>query len=184
MAARLPYAIFTKMVTFRGWKRFEMNETMKFHGVTEATFASIMRRSLVILCKGRFISAARFARLPPSAQGYFLMQEDMKDFVTSKPAAGALFTILVGELSKFSIKSFRDKIEWYADGGGDGSLTRATMRSACGLRVEHRGTEAPATSCGPARAGRCAGNCKRSRGRAGGICEVQARSFRLAERTG
>ena len=28
----------TKMVTFPGWKRFEMNDTMKFHGVTEATF--------------------------------------------------------------------------------------------------------------------------------------------------
>ena len=38
VAARLPHAIIiTKMVTFRGWKRFEMNETMKFHGVTEAT---------------------------------------------------------------------------------------------------------------------------------------------------
>ena len=101
VAARLPCAIITKMETFRGWKRFEMNETMKFHGVTEATFASIMRRSLVILCKGRFISAARFARLLPSAQGYFLMQEDMKDFVTSRPAVGALFTILMGELFEF-----------------------------------------------------------------------------------
>ena len=161
VAARLPYAIITKMVTFRGWKRFEMNETMKFNGVTEATFPSLMRRSLVILCKGRFVSAARFAPLPPSAQGYFLMQEDMKDFVTSKPAAGALFTILMGELSQFSIKSF----EWYADGGGDGGLTRATMRSACGLRVEHRGAEAPCDilwSC--TRAGRCAGNCTWSRG--------------------
>ena len=109
VAARLPHAIITKMVSFRGWKRFEMNGTMKFNGVAEATFASIMRRSLVLLCKGRFISAARFARLPPGAQGYFLMQEDMKDFVTSKPAAGALFTILMGELSQFSIKSVRDK---------------------------------------------------------------------------
>ena len=61
---------------------------MKFHGITEATFPSIMRRSLVILCKGRFVSAARFARLPPGAQGYFLMQEDMKDFVTSKARCG------------------------------------------------------------------------------------------------
>ena len=43
VAARLPYAIITKMVTFRGWKRFEMNETMKFHGVTEATLLSFAR---------------------------------------------------------------------------------------------------------------------------------------------
>ena len=32
VAACLPYAILTKMVTFSGWKRFEMNETLKFHG--------------------------------------------------------------------------------------------------------------------------------------------------------
>ena len=38
------------------------------------------------------------------------------------------------------------------DGSGDGGLTKATMRSACGLRVEHRGTDAPVTSYGPARA--------------------------------
>ena len=46
-AARLPKAILMKMVTFSGWKRFEMNETLKFHGVTEMTFPSITRRSLV-----------------------------------------------------------------------------------------------------------------------------------------
>ena len=97
VAARLPYAILTKMVTFHGWKRFEKKSTMKFHGITEATFPSIMRRSLVILCKGRFVSAARLARLPVGTQGYFLMQEDMKDFVTSRPAAGALFRMLMGD---------------------------------------------------------------------------------------
>ena len=98
------------MVTFVGWKRFEMSATMKSHGITEATFPSIVRRSLVILCKGRFVSAARLARLPPGAQGYFLMQEDMKDFVTSKPAAGALFTILMGHLSQFSVDRFRERL--------------------------------------------------------------------------
>ena len=58
----LPYAILTKMVTFSGWKRFEMNETLKFHGVTEMTFPSIMRRSLILNCEGRFVSAQRLAR--------------------------------------------------------------------------------------------------------------------------
>ena len=88
VAARLPYAILTKMVTFHGWKRFEMNSTMKFHGITEATFPSIMRRSLVILCKGRFVSAARLARLSVGTQGYFMMQEDMKDFVDITACSG------------------------------------------------------------------------------------------------
>ena len=49
VAARLPYAILTKMATCVGWKRFEVNATMKFHGITDATFPSIMRRSLVFL---------------------------------------------------------------------------------------------------------------------------------------
>ena len=35
VAARLPNAILTKMATLKGWKRFEMNETLKFHRVTE-----------------------------------------------------------------------------------------------------------------------------------------------------
>ena len=144
VAARLPYAILTKMVTFVEWKRFEMNASMKFHGITEGTFPSI-----VILCKGKFVSADRLARLPPGAQGYFLMQEDMKDLMTSKPAAGALFTILVGDLSQFSVDRFREKIETYADGGGDGGLARATTRLACGLDQE---PHAPGSTGGPVHA--------------------------------
>ena len=116
MAARLPYAILTKMVTFSGWKRFEVNETLKFHGVTEMTFPSIMRRSLIMNCKGRFVGAERLASHLPGTQGCFLMQEDVKDFVTSRPAAGALFTVVLGELCDFSVAAFRRKIERYAEG--------------------------------------------------------------------
>ena len=57
------------------------------------------------------------------------MQEDMKDFVTSQPAAGAVFTVVL------SVPTFRHKIERYAERGGDGGLTRATMRAACGEDV-------------------------------------------------
>ena len=71
----------------------------------------------------------------------------MKDFVTSQPAAGALFRMLMGDLSQFSVGSFRQKIESYVDGGGDGGLTRATMRSACGLEQE---LPAPRSAGGPA----------------------------------
>ena len=59
VVARLPYAILTKMVTCYYWKRFEMNEILKFHGVTEMTFPSIMRQSLIINCKGRFVGVER-----------------------------------------------------------------------------------------------------------------------------
>ena len=136
VAARLPYTILTKMVTFSGWKRFEMNETLKFHEVTEMTFPSIMRRSLIINCKARSVSAQRLASITPGKEEYFLMQEDMKDFVTSQPAAGALFTVVLGELCDSSVATFWQKIERYAEGGGDGGLTRATMRAACGLPAE------------------------------------------------
>ena len=62
--------------------------------------------------------------------------QDMKDFVTSQPAAGALFTVVLDELCDFSVATFQQKIERYAEGGGDGGLTRATMRAACGLPAE------------------------------------------------
>ena len=168
------------MVTFVEWKRFEMNATMKFHGITEATVRSITWRSLVVLCKGRFVSAARLAQLPSGAQGYFLMQEDMKDFVTSNPAAGAMFTILMGDLSQLSVDRFREKIESYADGGGDGGCTRATMRFACGLEPE---LHTPGPTGGPLHAPGSPG-LDWSRRSGGGICWVQALSFRRSERTG
>ena len=57
------------------------------------------------------------------------MQEDMKDFVTSQPAAGALFTVVLGELCHFSVATFWQKIERYTEGGGEGGLT---MRARCG----------------------------------------------------
>ena len=87
------------------------------------------------------------------------MQENMKDFVTSSPAAGALFTIIMGDLSDFSVVAFRDKLEKYADGCGDGGLTRATMRSACGLPAEEAAPPAPDSSAGPSHVPRHAPVC-------------------------
>ena len=49
-------------------------------------------------------------------QGYFLM-EDVKDVVTSQPAAGALFTVFFGELCDFSVATFQQKIDRHAEGG-------------------------------------------------------------------
>ena len=95
-----------------------------------------MRRSLIINRSGRFVGAQRLASLPQGTHGNFLMQEDMKDFVTLQPAAGALFTIVLSELCDFSVATFEQKVERYAEGGGDGGLTRATMRVACGLPAE------------------------------------------------
>ena len=60
----------------------------------------------------------------------------MKYFVPKKPSAVALFTIVLSELCDFSVATFRQKTERYAEGDGDGGLTRATMRAACGLPAE------------------------------------------------
>ena len=136
MAARLPCAILTKMVTFSGWKRFEVNGTLKFYGETEMAFPSFVRRPLIINCKGRFVSAQLLASLLPDTQEHFLTQEEMKDFVTSPPAAGAPFTTVLDELCDFSVATSRQKIERHAECGGDGGLTKATMRAACGLPAE------------------------------------------------
>ena len=42
-----------------------MNETLKFHGVTEMTFPSIVRRSLILDRMGRFACAQRLASRAP-----------------------------------------------------------------------------------------------------------------------
>ena len=60
---------------------------------------------------------------------------DMKGFVTSRPAASALLIMIVGHMDRYSVSDLHQRMEDYADGGGDGDLTRATMRLACGLPV-------------------------------------------------
>ena len=61
--------------------------------------------------------------LPPGVQGYFLMQEDMKDFVTSKPTAGVClrFSWVTSPNSVWTVSLKR--FESYVDGGGDGGLS-------------------------------------------------------------
>ena len=56
LSCRLPYAVLTRMVSLVGWKRFEMNDIMRFLGTSEASFNSIYRRSLVIEHKARFLT--------------------------------------------------------------------------------------------------------------------------------
>ena len=68
------------------------------------------------------------------------MQQDTKDFVTSKAAVGALFTMILENLSEFSVASFRAKIGKYANGGGERGLHESDhairMRAACRRRTD------------------------------------------------
>ena len=54
--------------------------------------------------------------------------------------------IVLGELCDFSVATFRQKIERYVEGGGDGGLTKATMRAACGLTFHPDGAGQGAAS--------------------------------------
>ena len=83
--------------------------------------------SLIITCKGRFVSAQCLASLLPCTQGTYSCRQDMKDLVTSHPAAGALFTTVLGELCDLRVPTFWQKMEKYAEGGGDSGLTRAAL---------------------------------------------------------
>ena len=60
VACRMPYAIVTKLVELTGWKRYELNKVMKFQGLSEESFPSLLRRSLCIEFKSTFIDAEEF----------------------------------------------------------------------------------------------------------------------------
>ena len=96
---RLPFEILTKMITIEGWKRFEMNEPMAFRSVPERSFNSILRRSLVVILKGRFVSEQVFecVTLPPGVAtaadiGYNKIDPDLPAFRKSGPAGAAVVT--------------------------------------------------------------------------------------------
>ena len=63
IACRPNYAVLTRLIRFIGWKRLEMNQSLTFQGVTEETFPSMMRRTLVILLKARFVPADVLAKM-------------------------------------------------------------------------------------------------------------------------
>ena len=88
---RLPYAIVTKQVQLTGWKRFEMNQAPSFRGVSEHTFPSILRRSLVAEMKARFLThqelRRRFPRGGNEEQGIFPRNPETKEMLRSGPAA-------------------------------------------------------------------------------------------------
>ena len=97
-ACRLPYAILTKMVALRGWKRYEMNETMRFSATGESSFNSIMRKSLVVVHKACFVPEAdlmlKFPNGDAAAHGYVPKDPTLRDFLAS-PRAGRALLLMV-----------------------------------------------------------------------------------------
>ena len=93
VSVRLPYATITKQVELRGWKRFEIDDTPKFRGTTEATFNSIYRRSLVTELKAQFLCRQellrRFFGGDNEVSGVFGADPSLKDFLKGPDAAAA-----------------------------------------------------------------------------------------------
>ena len=124
-----------------GWKRFETNRVIRFAGVTEDTFHSIFRRSLVIEYKARFYTEQHVLEHHSSiaaaaALGVFPRDPTLKDFLKSGPCVVASLRLLLGWMAEKTEQQRRETIENYAVHGGDGGLTEATMRAACGLSLQ------------------------------------------------
>ena len=137
VSCRLPYAVLTKQVQLTGLKRFEMNQTPRFRAATEANFNSVERRSLVVELRGQFVTEgeiqAAFPQGGNEAEGIFVKDPTLKDFLTSSGAVAAFLRLLEGFLKTRSQATCRALIEDYAVMGGDRGLTRQVMRLACGL---------------------------------------------------
>ena len=133
IASRLPYAILTKQVELRGWKRMELNRLPTFSSVTEVTFDSILRRGWVCKLKARFKSAQALDGVAnPAARGVFLKDPSLKAFLKSGSAIGAGLKMIAGFMNGNSKQQCEDAIDNYVE-RDDGGLTRECLRRACDL---------------------------------------------------
>lgn len=139
VSCRPPYAILTRMITLKGWKRYEMNDTLRFQGTSESSFESVFRRSLVILHKARFVSPATMQAMFPqgdgAAHGYFVKDPSLRDFLASPRAGRALIAMLLGFAAQTSTAECQAILDDWAE-GGDGGITWQVMRRACNLNAQ------------------------------------------------
>jgi hypothetical protein len=146
IAGRKPYGITTRMLEIIGWKRIELNRLMRFGGVTEINFQSILRRSFVWKPKAKFLDASYLdAHYPDHAShGVFAKKALLKNFLSSGPASAAGIRLQHGFETLHSPEECRHNIEEYAALGGDDGLTEDSMRISCGLKArDRRNDDAP-----------------------------------------
>ena len=136
VAARLPYAIVTRLVELIGWKRLELNKVVRFHGVTEQSLNSILRRSWVCVIKSRFVNQDQLNSISNATDhGIFLKKPELKNFVKQHSTKASMWSIIQGFMSENSRKSCIDMIEEYAT-GGDGGVTQEVVRLATDLPLK------------------------------------------------
>ena len=98
---------------------------MRFGGVTEVNFQSILRRSFVWKPKAKFLDAKYLDAHYPNhaADGVFAKKPLLKKFLSSGPASAAGIRLQHGFESLHSPTECRNCIEAYAALGGDDGLT-------------------------------------------------------------
>ena len=128
------------MLEIIGWKRIEVNRLMRFGGVTEVNFQSILRRSFVWKPKAKFLDAkyldAHYHN--HAADGVFAKKPLLNKNLNSGPASAAGIRLQHGFETLHSPIECRNCIEAYAALGGDDGLTEDSMRMACGLKARDR----------------------------------------------
>ncbi|CAJ1456297.1 unnamed protein product, partial [Effrenium voratum] len=135
IAGRKPYGFCTKMIYTRGWKRLEANRMFRFSDVGKRDFNAILRRGFVWRFLARFedpqVIESAYADI--AKDGVFPKDPDLGDFLRSSAAVAAGLQLQHAFEAEHTKKECEEMIEQYAAMGGDGGLTEATMREACGL---------------------------------------------------
>ena len=111
-----------KQVELDGWRRFEMNSTLSFKGVSEDTFDSILRRSLVVELRGKFVPAEVLNKHYPTGDGgdhgVFVKDTTLKPWARTSAAAGALWRTVEGWLRQHTKQQCTGIIDHHVDGWG------------------------------------------------------------------
>lgn len=139
IAGRRPYGMMTRMIELVGWKRFEVNKFLRFLGITENNFPSILRRSLVWKPMARFIGADIIESEYPDAafDGYFVKDDTLKQFLRSPASIAAALLIQHG----FEEITTRDQCVALIENYAAEPLTEDCVREACGLKRKVRSGE-------------------------------------------
>ena len=110
IAGRLPFAILTKLICIRGWKRIECNKLIKFDDVEETNFESILRRCAVINILARFFDKACMQKICPAfdseTYGISTRDPDAEDLLSSAPCVLAGLQIQ----HAFCMRAFRGSL--------------------------------------------------------------------------
>jgi hypothetical protein len=137
IAGRLPYAILTKMVRLKGWKRIEMNKLFRFDDIKESNFESILRRCAVIRIQARFFDRGFLDLNFPDKNweefGIFARDPDAQDFLVSSVGILAGHKLQLGYAVGHSLEECRATITNYTRLGGDLGATEKYIRIACSL---------------------------------------------------